>query len=777
METTVGSWAFNECKKLKSVNLPDGTISIGDSAFRECSALAVAELPDTVQTISGSAFMRCTSLKSRNLKNGTYIGAWACYGCSELGLDIVLQGSGGELHGRSFANCPKLENVYCPDSTVIVDEFGAFGGSSVKLIITADTGAVADSFAEHGRASGIRELEICEGVKSVGSRAFKISELEKVTFHEDIASIGAEAFYESKRLTTVVMPERVTAEELTMGNAAFSQCSALTEIRLPIGTKTVGTWAFNKCTALTAAYIPEGVETIGDSAFRECSALAVAELPDTVKTVDSSAFLRCAALKSINLKNVTYIGEWGFDGCSELGPDIVLQGSGVELHGRSFTDCPKLENVYCPDSAVIVDEFGAFSGSGVKLIITADTGAIADSFAEHGRASGIKELEICEGVKSVGSKAFKISELEKVIFHEDIASIGADAFNESRKLTTVVMPERVTAEELTMGNAAFSQCSALTEIRLPIGTKTVGTWAFNKCTALTAAYIPEGVETIGDSAFRECSALAVAELPDTVKTVDSSAFLRCAALKSINLKNVTCIGEWGFQGCSELGPDIVLQGSGVTLSRNAFANCPKLENVYCPDSAVIVGDFGAFSGSGVKLIITADTGAVADSFAEHAKASGIRELELCEGVKSVGSRAFKLSELEKVTFHEDIASIGADAFSESQRLVEIVFLGGAPSIDAYSFGKVVADCYYPAEYGSWNSSTMLDYGGTLTWIGQVCGTVTVAVGFSGDGQMLVLREVSSVDDPAIAAMEGDEVWVFFYDAATFAPVRTAHQVR
>ena len=50
--------AFSGCKKLKSIDLPEGLTSIGQSAFADCKALKEIKLPNTVTNIAPQAFIR-----------------------------------------------------------------------------------------------------------------------------------------------------------------------------------------------------------------------------------------------------------------------------------------------------------------------------------------------------------------------------------------------------------------------------------------------------------------------------------------------------------------------------------------------------------------------------------------------------------------------------------------------------------------------------------------------------------------------------------------------
>lgn len=76
--TKIRSYAFRDCRSLRSVTIPNSVTSIGDSAFRNCSSLTSITIPNNVTSIRDSAFSQCTSLTSVTIPNSvTSIGAEA----------------------------------------------------------------------------------------------------------------------------------------------------------------------------------------------------------------------------------------------------------------------------------------------------------------------------------------------------------------------------------------------------------------------------------------------------------------------------------------------------------------------------------------------------------------------------------------------------------------------------------------------------------------------------------------------------------------------------
>ncbi len=84
-----------------------------------------------------------------------------------------------------------------------------------------------------------------------------------------VTSIGAEAFWQNKTITSVEIPSTVTS----VGYAAFNECTSLTKVVLPSSVKTIDEAAFWYCTGLKKIVIPESVTSIGKDAFKGCDIL------------------------------------------------------------------------------------------------------------------------------------------------------------------------------------------------------------------------------------------------------------------------------------------------------------------------------------------------------------------------------------------------------------------------------------------------------------------------------------------------------------------------
>ena len=97
----------------------------------------------------------------------------------------------------------------------------------------------------------------------------------------------------------------------------FYGCSNLESITLHDGIKSIGIYAFYDCTKLKEIAIPSSVKSIQKYAFAYCRSLQNVVLPRSVTSLGDNAFLNCSSLETITIPDsVTEISSSAFDGCS-----------------------------------------------------------------------------------------------------------------------------------------------------------------------------------------------------------------------------------------------------------------------------------------------------------------------------------------------------------------------------------------------------------------------------------------------------------------------------
>ena len=133
--TCIGNDAFDNCRSLTSVTIPDSVMSIGDSAFRYCTSLTSVTIPDSVTSIGDTAFQYCTSLASVTIPDSvTSIGGRAFDGCTSL-TSVTIPDSVTSIGKGAFYDCTSLTSVTIPGSVTSIGD-DAFSGCASLTSVT-----------------------------------------------------------------------------------------------------------------------------------------------------------------------------------------------------------------------------------------------------------------------------------------------------------------------------------------------------------------------------------------------------------------------------------------------------------------------------------------------------------------------------------------------------------------------------------------------------------------------------------------------------------------
>ncbi len=473
--------AFETCKLLEKIIIPEGVRSIGYGAFKECQLLENIVIPNSVTNIELYAFQKCSSLSEVLIPDGVrYVGDYAFQDCTSL-TNIVFP-SGLETIGYGVCEgCDSLRYARIP-----------------QLLCEGNFSDVFDS-------STVECVEIMPGVGNIAVWAFYSSEtLKEIIIPNTVTNIGEYAFYECKLLSGISIPNSVKY----IGGSAFGNCSMLTNAIISTELATIETGVFYGCNSLEYAKIPQllcahpdgynignffdvetlkcieitsGVTNIGNYAFSSCYALESIVIPTTIKSIGDSAFSYCSSLTKILIpNNVEYIGEYALRGCASLDEIMLPQPVCTRIDYSSSFEW-------------------LFGYDGVS----------------------VRNLIIAPGVTNIGPQAFtSATTVENVIIPDSVKNIEWGAFAYCESLKNITIGCGVT----TIGQAAFDGCSSLLNINIPDSVTSIADSAFMSCSLLTEVSVGCNVTSIGSYAFSYSNLKRINFNGNAPKSVATTAF-------------------------------------------------------------------------------------------------------------------------------------------------------------------------------------------------------------------------------------------------------------
>ena len=273
IQTIANYDVFANNQLLTNIILSKNLTSIGSEAFYSCSKLSSITIPNDVATISGSAFSGCTNLqeitfindsKITSIENQTFVD------CISL-TSITIPSSVTNIKYHAFRGCRGLTSLVIPSGVSTISSDAFYDCSGLEMI-TVDTGNT--TYKSEGNCL----------IERSGNKL--ILGCKTSTIPSTVESIGINAFYGCKGITSITIPSSVTS----IGDSAFSGCTGLTEVTIPSSVKSIGDYAFDGCTGLTTITIPSSVTSIGNSAFSSCKSITTITILGSVTTMGYSVF-------------------------------------------------------------------------------------------------------------------------------------------------------------------------------------------------------------------------------------------------------------------------------------------------------------------------------------------------------------------------------------------------------------------------------------------------------------------------------------------------------
>lgn len=402
----IGSYAFADCKNVRTVDIPASVCSIGEGAFISCSGLESVVLPDTVTVLEDDVFRWCTALAQVSFgKNLEEIGSFAFGNCTSL-TSITFPdsfsndwGISGKIYGKAFAGCTSLKEI----------TFGKFSAPYISSDAFLDVTATVHYPEGNETWLWNWELQSSNLQNYGGSLTWQPYDVPAVggicgdditwSYDDGVLTLtgtgpmydywtGAEGYGAAepwgdycKQIVTVNLSEGIT----TVGAGAFAWCWNLKTVNLPKSLNSIREYAFNN-SSVSEIVIPEGTVEIGSYAFDSHYRIGLKNItfPSTLKTVGEGAFY-CNGAANIYVPSLeawcaiefdpffaTPFEEFGrsnFYVNGELVTDLVIPYGITEIGDSQFCMQGCLTSIQIPDSVTHIGNsaFRANNGGCEKL--------------------------------------------------------------------------------------------------------------------------------------------------------------------------------------------------------------------------------------------------------------------------------------------------------------------------------------------------------------------------------------------------------------------------
>ena len=547
----------------------------------------------------------------------------------------------------------------------------------------------------NGGAEKVEIPEMIDGrsVTSIGNYAFEYCEnITSVTIPNSVTSIGEYAFSGCESLISVTILSGVTS----IGDYAFEDCTSLTNITIPNSVTDIGRSAFSGCTSIKSITIPDSVPSIGSSAFYGCTSLTSIMIPDSVTRIDSSAFGGCSSLTAINVatENQNYVSVNGVlynknkttimrYPAGKKDKNYKIPDGVTSIGDYTFEDCISLTSITIPDSVTIIENC-AFKDCTSLTAINVATGN-ENYVSVNGVLYDVdKTAIICY---PAGKKDKNCKILDGVTF------IDRFAFSGCTNVTSITIPVSVTS----IDKYAFSGCLSLKSITIPVSVTSIDKYAFRGCSSLTSITIPNSVTEIGSYAFSDCSSLTSITIPDGATSIGNWAFKDCTSLASVTIpSSVAEIGGYVFENC------ISLTEIKVASTNSNFASVDGI--LYDKDKTTIK----CYPAGKKNESYTINDGVMYIGSEAFEYCVNLKSVIIPNSVKSIEAYAFiGCANLRSVTIPDSVTQIDREAFENCKNLMSVTIPSCVENIYVFAFGY-----YYDNGYKKIDNFKIYCYSGT-----------------------------------------------------------------
>ncbi len=561
---TIAKEAFKDCKDLTEISIPKTVTKIGGHAFKGCDNLRTVNYnanncvsaAEVVGKSVSSAFEDCKGITTVNF-GGDVVNIpeylfWGCTGLTEITIPENVQ----QIGGAAFIDCNALSKITINAIRCIRmssdNNRPAFVGAPITTVEFGPLATTIPDYAFYG-CKTLTSITIPDNITAIGGAAFQnCPKLTTVIFNARNCSVAHTIIGDN--VTPAFNNEAITRVEFgplvtNIPNYIFWGCKGITDIVFGTNIETIGQSAFYGCTSLNNITIPEGITSIGGRAFGGCNSLNTVtfnavncvNMVTMENNVPMPAFEN-KSLSAVNFGNkVEVIPDYAFSNCTNL-KTFTIPSSVRHIGYKAFYSCKSLQSVTIPEGVTSIGGLAFTDCNGLVDVIfnaTRCTGAAkienGQTFSAFHNAKSIKNVTIGENVENLPDYLFcDCANLSTINIPQKVKTIGNNTFAGCINLTTINYNSERCEETL-----AFNGCSV---VNLTIGTnvKSIPNFAFSNCSRLNDFILPNTIENIGKYAFKSCANIKKVTLPEELKTIEGGAFEDCGNLREIYFNAINC---------------------------------------------------------------------------------------------------------------------------------------------------------------------------------------------------------------------------------------------
>ena len=702
--TSISDYAFSNCIKVKSIDIPETIVTIGTEAFKNMGTETFKGVETEKTTINSS--------KTLNLLRLEQLGSKAFEGCQFLEKIELERGSLIKIGEQAFKDCINLKSVVFPSNEIVMEKQIFQGCYNLRDLSMPMPCNVSLALAENYLKLNKTDLEKVYKLYNIGG-LFDLENPEidekYISYDWVIPTDGAKGKGEifkwsdgSQNTTfsqTYYVP--VTLKNFTLLNLS-NQPTCMPMYYLWRGDNQNSLWKtlVFKVEPTMFYWNTSGTTYTNGTKSHNFSVHSGGELAGvSAKTIEKKIF---------GYKN--YLNCNTYEDNYKVSSELFFSFSSNKRFPKTIEKiiCSEQIDMSSWSSATEITEVDCSSATFTDLVLLGSSCTI--TFLRL--PSTVTSISSCRRVKNlIGNKngeeitikhsAFMSGIIETV---QDckIVSIESSSFEYCSNLISI---SKITSKDIVFPENAFYKCGKLDfidfeegsgvsvinwraldntsnlQIAIPCSEKGIsigyainnskikfsykgeeGVIAINQesdsATVINAnvqkLIILNTVKSLKDSICSDCTKLekVVFEEGSVIHSIGYNAFRNCTGLTEINIPDsVTSIRDNAFQGCTGL-TSITIPNKVKTIEDYAFADCTSLTSIDIPEGVTIIWNYAFYN------------------------CTGLTSVDIPDSVTSIGKYAFKGCSLTNVRVPDSVSSIGSAAFGDyCGEWIELPFIG------------------------------------------------------------------------------------------------------